>query len=314
VYSCGCNGRTVESLVNERHNRSIIDVTSRHGEGISRILEENGPFDLAVIMAGTNDLGQPKHSILRSVQNLHKLCHNKGVQTVALTVPPNGFSIQGSELPEYRLKWLEANSQLRAWASGITNSPALLINTEELVPFPYKGHHHWERDNLHFSPAGSAALGRRLAPLLAQLLRSSGQAPKTPDDVLFLPRKLLGRQVLRKTEVGKFVAEVEHLKETAHETGIGLGYRRTTQLTDKLQRHLACFWRKMKHAAAALRNEGHAAPQQKPIRHAHAKKQRPTKKATTKTKKKKKSLVEIDKDWIQVRAKVPRSVGIRGGA
>ena len=57
--------------------------------------EEDGfPYDLCIIMVGTNDLGHDykPHEVFESVVGLHQTCHRHGVPTIAISIPPNSFT------------------------------------------------------------------------------------------------------------------------------------------------------------------------------------------------------------------------------
>ena len=56
MWVCGLSGLTAVQLFEGVDARLIVDVACRRGQGLGSILEERGPFDLVVIMVGTNDL------------------------------------------------------------------------------------------------------------------------------------------------------------------------------------------------------------------------------------------------------------------
>ena len=72
------------------------DVACRRGQGLGSVLEERGPFDLMLIMAGTKDLatGVAPGMVLHSIQALHAECQMGGVRTVALRVPQSFFTFE----------------------------------------------------------------------------------------------------------------------------------------------------------------------------------------------------------------------------
>ena len=76
--------------------RLIVAVACRRGQGLGSILEERGPFDLVLIMAGTNDLamGVAPGMVVHSIQALHAECQMRGVRTVALGVPQSFFTLE----------------------------------------------------------------------------------------------------------------------------------------------------------------------------------------------------------------------------
>merc|ERR1712039_552926 len=90
VWMCGLCGRTAAELARRADCRGIEDEFDRVGKGIQVILTED-PFDLVLIMVGTNDLGMGYQSgdVIKNIKALHQFCHERGVPTVALSLPPN---------------------------------------------------------------------------------------------------------------------------------------------------------------------------------------------------------------------------------
>mmetsp|Transcript_8785 Transcript_8785/g.18185 ORF Transcript_8785/g.18185 Transcript_8785/m.18185 type:complete len:131 (-) Transcript_8785:74-466(-) len=121
-------------------------------------------------MAGTNDLGMGYESetVIENVKRLHQMCHEHGVPTVVLSLPPNVACERSSN---YKQKWLRVNEALREWSSGVgaCESVALFVDTSALVPLDEEGHV-YGCDRLHLSIDGAERFGSELAPLLAPLL------------------------------------------------------------------------------------------------------------------------------------------------
>merc|ERR1712070_1319949 len=100
--------------------------------GLQALLESHEPFDLALIMLGTNDLavkGMTAKKVVNNIQILHRVCHMKSIPTVALSIPDNECVPDNvKELRKrghdrgYRNKyhnlWCEANDLLREWADS----------------------------------------------------------------------------------------------------------------------------------------------------------------------------------------------------
>lgn len=171
MWSCGMSGVTAQAMSTRLHDPSIRDSLHRKGQGICKILADLGPFDLAIIMAGTNDLEESHpEMIAKNVQMLHEACRNAGVPTVALSIPPSGFN---------HSRRLDANAGIARWAeSRCASAPERLFDVAKVLPFPEPGTAEedarwklWEADELHFSPEGSQSLGRSLAPMVSSLLR-----------------------------------------------------------------------------------------------------------------------------------------------
>lgn len=178
---CGLSGLTAADLAARIDAAIIPDVVGWHGRGLVRTLEDEGPFDLALIMAGTNDLGLsvPPETIVKHISQLHAACHKRGVPTVALAPP----TVLNGPLRAARK---ELASLLASWAC---TSPGVVacFDSEELLP---RREHNgcWEPDELHLSAAGSTELGRILAirtfPLLSKLSLGLGGATIDPVEVL----------------------------------------------------------------------------------------------------------------------------------
>lgn len=163
VSFCGHSGRTAKDMV-EAADSSLRDVVGLRGKGLRRILQENGPFDLALIMAGTNDMGfgAQHEEILRHLRMLHEVCHERSVPTVALAPPPAPSAGAARELTRQRLVGLLQNMAQR--------SDRIVACVDPGDYLPSSGTRFWDPDGLHFSAAGSQQLGRCLATLAMERL------------------------------------------------------------------------------------------------------------------------------------------------
>ena len=96
VQTCAASGSTTRELLEHAVHAEMIDAfENKCGAGVLLCLREFKPT-VAVILSGTNDLagGQPVDSIAADIAELHALCRANGAaRTVALTVPPNFYSI-----------------------------------------------------------------------------------------------------------------------------------------------------------------------------------------------------------------------------
>lgn len=153
-------------------NSTLVDVCGIAWKGISRVLAEDGPFDLAILMAGTNDLPYPakRRAAAANILQLHMACHAVGVPTLAIAMPPAPC---GSELwcrdRESLLKQMKNLSSKFARESTLKLhmmayfDPADLLNPLDKML--------WDTDGLHFSQVGSAVLGKCLAKMVLELQR-----------------------------------------------------------------------------------------------------------------------------------------------
>lgn len=176
IVICGLCGYTTQEMLNEKSADTIDCGIGPNGRGLARIIEDSGPIDFAIIMTGTNDMGMLTgiQTIVQDVAQLHAICHDRGIPTVAVA-PTQG---PGRKCRQVRQKLADA---LAAWANSVA---AVLdfVDVEDLVSRPNgkdgnsnqpSAVAHWERDDLHFSAAGSIALGHRMAPHATSWLRSA---------------------------------------------------------------------------------------------------------------------------------------------
>jgi len=170
IFVCGLSGYTAGQMVDSMDKDNLRDHAGRTGKGLRRILREEGPVDLAIVMAGTNDCGTQAHpdDVVSAVKQLHVACHEAGTKTVMLTVPE---SRQMCEIFTARDRREAVNSRLKKWAKRQPNVQAV-VETGKLVPWSASSEH-WENDGLHFSKLGSRHLGVQLATCLASVLESS---------------------------------------------------------------------------------------------------------------------------------------------
>lgn len=172
VTACGLCGLTAKEMVEEVYSAIIKPRSGPTGKGLARLLEDDGPFDLVVIMAGTNDIGThlKTDATQGHVANLHALCHEHGVPTVNVA-PPQAHSVQWARTERQHLADL-----MGAWASS---SPGVLLHmdAEELVP--RSAISCWELDEIHFSAQGSNTLGRLLAAKIAAVLGPTRTLPRS---------------------------------------------------------------------------------------------------------------------------------------
>eukprot|EP00929_Paragymnodinium_shiwhaense_P025080 TRINITY_DN1524_c0_g1_i1.p1 TRINITY_DN1524_c0_g1~~TRINITY_DN1524_c0_g1_i1.p1 ORF type:complete len:347 (+),score=59.19 TRINITY_DN1524_c0_g1_i1:99-1139(+) len=175
VAVCGLSGGFASDF-NTKKRGSLTDVVSGHGKGLCRILAEDGPFDLVIIMAGTNDLGRndAPRKILPSLKQLHRACHKHNIPTLAMAPPPAPIRTPAQEALRVQLA-----SLIRQWALSEADGQVLFQDPAEFVPATTGWI--WESDRLHFTPAGSRSLGEKMAKLLLEtsLLPAAEQVPLT---------------------------------------------------------------------------------------------------------------------------------------
>lgn len=163
VSVCGHSGATAGEMVANLNAAAVLDVGGVACNGLGRLLNEaaHAPPDLVLIMAGTNDLGlhrQPKEAF-EDITSLHAVCHSRGIATVSLAPPLSPCSLQRP----FEAARRQLQDMLAGWAMREPRVVAC-VDPSELVPAGVGSL--WDPDGLHFSPKGSAQLGRTLAPKL----------------------------------------------------------------------------------------------------------------------------------------------------
>jgi len=133
--------------------------------GLRGLLKRTQPA-LAVILAGTNDLGYNSEStpIVQAVCGLHEIAHALDVPTIAVGIPPSAYQAKQSEAAELANM---VNRELRAWS---LDRPELCCFVEHPVASWSEGDARWAPDGLHFSPEGYRALGEGLAGVVRERL------------------------------------------------------------------------------------------------------------------------------------------------
>jgi len=182
VAICGLCGYTTQDMLKEQSSECVMPPVGPKGRGLKRMLEEDGPADLVLIMTGTNDLGFHTGipTIVHHVAQLHSICYQRGVPTVAIAATqcsPTHFRSLRQHLADSIAKW-----------AGATPGVLDFLDVEDLVPRPVgkdgtssnpSAAAHWETDDLHLSAVGSKMLGRRLAAYAVSWTRKlENEVPK----------------------------------------------------------------------------------------------------------------------------------------
>jgi len=167
VSVCGHSGHTAQEMVADMDSTSVEDVGGLLSKGLRRALAEQPQCpDLVVIMAGTNDIGggASPSSTLEYICKLHGVCHSLGIPTLALTPPSAPRAPAGSSFEENRKRLVHL---MQRWARTVPGLQGV-VNPADLVSASSSAA--WDPDRLHFAPAGSKLLGRKLAQLIAPIL------------------------------------------------------------------------------------------------------------------------------------------------
>lgn len=171
VTVCGLNGMTAADMASAMGS-TLVDVCGIRWKGLARVLKEDGPFDLAIIMAGTNDLPNVvrRQALSQNLRCLHGICHQQGVPTLALAPPP---------IPKMSALWEVERQllvrQLEAELMALRCTVAC-VDPAEIVHAANASL--WDADGLHFSQLGSCALGLGLARMAVELACGSSGEPE----------------------------------------------------------------------------------------------------------------------------------------
>ena len=120
---------------------------------------------LCIILAGTNDLAYAVDAlpIVNDIQVLHRASHDEGVPTVAVGIPPSAWQRSNADAANLAAT---VNTLLREWCDATPMAT--------FVPCPIHmstvGNELWSSDGLHLSKVGYQALGKGLAPSIANVV------------------------------------------------------------------------------------------------------------------------------------------------
>lgn len=157
--------------------------------GLNSLLKRTSPH-LAIILAGTNDLGYQSDSepIMRALCGLHQLAHSLEVPTIAVGIPPSAYQAQQAEAASLAKS---VNHGLREWSSqcgsmapwrrtfaggrvevtGGGSGPWATF-VEHPISQWRPNDELWAPDGLHFSPDGYTKIGEGLAGVVVQRLQT----------------------------------------------------------------------------------------------------------------------------------------------
>ena len=146
---------------------AMLQCVDDEQRGLRSLLHKTSP-SLAIILAGTNDLGYHSESapIVTSLRGLHELSHALSVSTLVVGIPPSAYQAMHSEAAELAN---QVNRELRAWCEGC--EAGLCAYVDHPISSWSRADERWAPDGLHFSPAGYAVVGKGLAGVVVERLR-----------------------------------------------------------------------------------------------------------------------------------------------
>lgn len=174
VDHTGLSGWRTSQMVQALDAPDVADVSDRHWPGLRHQLRHaRAPYDVVVIMAGTNDLADRDSpaSIVESIARLHEAAHKAGAATVALPIPDSHSEMT---TPWHSKLRRDTNSKLREWALAQPTGRVLYVDSTGFCPFTEKTMDTlWEQDGLHMSELGYQTFGKQLAPAIAPFVAAS---------------------------------------------------------------------------------------------------------------------------------------------
>eukprot|EP00747_Dinoflagellata_sp_TGD_P212089 gnl/TRDRNA2_/TRDRNA2_85220_c0_seq1.p1 gnl/TRDRNA2_/TRDRNA2_85220_c0~~gnl/TRDRNA2_/TRDRNA2_85220_c0_seq1.p1 ORF type:complete len:913 (-),score=146.63 gnl/TRDRNA2_/TRDRNA2_85220_c0_seq1:64-2802(-) len=176
IVGVGFTGITALQLKAQLDARVIRDARGKAGPGLNAMLATQGPFDLALIQVGHFDIreGIDAGLISQAIWQLHRTCHDSGVSTVALSVPPSWMDTDADLMLRASRHEVNKNLQHDSWQRSRVEQTTLYVDTEVFIKYDSAAaadkSELWEPDGAHLTPAGSRKFGEKLAPLLVSTL------------------------------------------------------------------------------------------------------------------------------------------------
>jgi len=139
-------------------------------------------IDLVLIMSGTNDIGNGNDlmNIMKSLYVIHKCAWDKGISTIAMTIPESRFTNRPGAFSDRRD---QMNEMIKTEVSTKNNKLCHFINISRLIPYQesYTSSHNpeklqlWEKDGLHMTAQGYTQFGILLSSLISPIIMNIKQ-------------------------------------------------------------------------------------------------------------------------------------------
>jgi lysophospholipase L1-like esterase len=177
VTCCGISGYTSEEMLNGINSPYLQNPgCGPPGEGLAHLLRDAGPFDLVILMVGTNDIGMKMATGISQdfSSRLHNACHALDVPTVLIapTTVTDGSTNQAANChPQIRAQARDNRELLaEAMSTWASDNPQVLLSLDCEALVSKSDPHLWESDEIHFSIDGAKQLGRQMASQLEFVL------------------------------------------------------------------------------------------------------------------------------------------------
>lgn len=146
-------------------NRGVSgETTDQMNSRLGLVLDKDGPFDLVIILGGTNDLGFPLNNdgkpLFGRLRSLHELALRHSSLSVAVTIPETGYETI-DRFTAVREKRLQVNNLLKNYVQDC-GSKMLLCDLSTKLPRQSLSEEDRRKlwaDDLHFSAAGYDRMG-----------------------------------------------------------------------------------------------------------------------------------------------------------
>ena len=162
-------GRATELEVVEkgRSGELVSDMPSRLEAVLSsRERSRKLPFDLMILLGGTNDAGRGRDAtdIADNIEALHGVARQHGARSVVVTVPDLRVLVDGRDTPY--MKTIDAvNERLRTFAAACAPECALFDLARQL-PQTEETSALFASDGVHFTSLGYSVIGKQLADVV----------------------------------------------------------------------------------------------------------------------------------------------------
>jgi len=160
-------GMTARQMAESMDAAKVDDARGHTVKGLSQLLANEGPHDLAIIMAGSWDMvsGAAKEQIVRNVAMLHSACHACRVPSICLA-PTSPVKANQHEVNKALGDWVQKAHMVLAF-----------IDTDICVPRTTQSY--WDVDGVLLTPAGSNTLGNQLVAKVLPVLSHVGSDAAT---------------------------------------------------------------------------------------------------------------------------------------
>ena len=140
------------------HNQGVPgELATMMRQRLRRLVERN-QYDIAIIMAGTNDLGwgYSVEAVFQSIQKLWNICKEHEIPLIACTIPPIAMDVPHHQALQRELNTKIIESENSPFIRVVDIFSSLASNSGHLLPKYDSG------DGLHLSVEGYRKIGETL--------------------------------------------------------------------------------------------------------------------------------------------------------